>query len=221
MSQPTPPRQAADAWKTAAVREAESALDRSVSKSRQLLKDLEKVKLPPVDRTPSPERIAAVKAAASRPDAPPQLRLLKRKVDSGALSWEDVASGKAFADPEVRALAMGNLGEAREMYRELREGATADELIEARAGGRPADPLADTGYSPYPAAPAPPPPSEAPKEEPPARPRSESRWDDDDFADPLADDAPPRRSAPPRSTRRDAPPAADDDYFGNSPLGGG
>ncbi|MCR6488156.1 hypothetical protein M8542_35545 [Amycolatopsis sp. OK19-0408] len=151
MSQPIPP----DAWKTAAIREAESALDRSVSKSRQLLKDLEKIKLPPVERTVSPERLAAIKAAAARPDAPPQLKLLKRKVEAGQLTWEDVASGRAFADPEVQALALGPLGEAHEMYDELREGATADEVLEAREGGRPADPLADTGRSPYAAGPAP------------------------------------------------------------------
>lgn len=241
MSQPIPP----DAWKTAAIREAESALDRSVSKSRQLLKDLEKIKLPPVDRAVSPERIAAIKAAALRPDAPPQLRLLKRKVDAGELSWEDVASGRAFADPEVRALAAGPLGEASEMYEELREGATPDEVLEARTGGRPADPLADTGHSPYSSAPAPqagystdnplasrapeppaegahraPEPPARPEPEPPARHRApEPEMDDDDFADPLADDAPPPpRSTPPRRARRDDSPS-DDDYFGGSFLG--
>ncbi|GAB3143429.1 hypothetical protein GCM10027258_30470 [Amycolatopsis stemonae] len=249
MSQPTPP----DAWKTAAIREAESALDRSVSKSRQLLKDLEKLQLPPVERTASPEKIAALQAAAARPDAPPQLRLLKRKVDAGELSWEDVASGKAFADPEVRALAMGRLGEAHEMYEEIREGATPDEVLEARTGGRPADPLADTGRSPYaagPAAPAgyspddplasgraPEPPADPgrpggpsgrwstepqsepparPEPEPPARHRREPEWEDDDFADPLAEDTAPPPSAPERRTRRDSP--ADDDYFGGSFL---
>jgi hypothetical protein len=243
MSQPTPPRAAADAWRTPAVREAEGALDRSVSRSRQLLKDLAKVQPPPVPPAASPERIAVLKIAASRPDAPPHLKLVKRKVDAGELSWEDVAAGRAFADPEVRALAADRLGDARELYQELREGATPDELLEARTGGRPADPLADTGRSPYPAGPAPaagysaddplhssepaghrPPPPPVrfdpppPPPAPPARHRAAEPEVDDDFADPLADDDPPKRAAPPRSTRRQDRPG-DDDYFGHSPLG--
>lgn len=220
MSQPIPP----DAWKTAAIREAESALDRSVSKSRQLLKDLEKIKLPPVERTASPERIAAIKAAAARPDAPPQLKLLKRKVEAGRLSWEDVASGRAFADPEVQALALGPLGEAHEMYGELREGATADEVLEAREGGRPADPLADTGRSPYSAGPA---PQAGYSTEDPLRsagspgghgdgPQANPRWS----AEPPADHRRPPQAGPaaqpqqPEPTRHRAPePETDDDDF--------
>src|SRR6266496_3903073 len=144
-----------DAWKTPAIREAEAALDRSVSKSQQLLKELEKIKLPPVENPATPERIAALKAAASRPDAPAHLRLIKRKVDAGELSWEDVAAGRAFADPEVRALAMAQLGDAKEMYQELRDGATPDDVLEARTGASD-NLLADTGrpaYAPPPAAP--------------------------------------------------------------------
>ena len=224
MSQPS------EAWKTPEIREAEAALDRSVSKSRQLLKDLEKFQAPPAEPPVTPERIAALKAAASRPDAPPQLRLIKRKVEAGELSWEDVASGRAFADPDVRALASAQLGEARESYQEIREGATPDEVREARMGGGPADPLADTGRSPYSAGPAPetgystdnPLAGSSRQPEPPAaepapgRHRAEPRWEDDDFADPLAEEKTPPKSAPPR--RRDEPPP-DDDYFGSSFLG--
>src|SRR5436189_3203421 len=112
MSQPTT---ADDSWKTPELREAEAALDRTVRKSQQLLKDLEKIKLRPLPKTDTPERIEAIKRAASRPDAPAQLRLIKRKVDAGELSWEDVAAGRAFADPEVRALADEKLSEAKDI----------------------------------------------------------------------------------------------------------
>lgn len=206
-----------DAWKTPAIREAEAALDRSVSRSRQLLKELEKIKLPPVEDPATPERIAALKAAASRPDAPAHLRLIKRKVDAGELSWEDVAAGRAFADPEVRSLAMGQLGDAQEMYQELRDGATPEEVLEARTG--PSNLLADTGrpaYAPPPVAPdvsddplgrATPPPSP-----PPARHRAAEP--EDDYADPLGD-----RPAPPRPPRRSSSdPVDDDDYFGGNHL---
>jgi hypothetical protein len=148
MSRPTP---AQDAWKTPEMREAESALDRTTRKSQDLLKDLEKIRLKPVQRPDTPERIEALKTAASKPDAPAELRLVKRKVDAGEYKWEDVASGRAFADPEVRALATAKLGESKDIYEELEEGLSPEEVLEARAGSRNA--LADSGRSAYPAAP--------------------------------------------------------------------
>ncbi|SEP32956.1 hypothetical protein [Amycolatopsis saalfeldensis] len=148
MSRPTP---AQDAWKTPEIREAESALDRTTRKSQDLVKDLEKIRLKPVQRPDTPERIEALKTAASKPDAPAELRLVKRKVDAGEFKWEDVASGRAFADPEVRALASAKLGESKDIYEELEEGLTPEEVLEARAGSR--NDLADSGRSAYPAAP--------------------------------------------------------------------
>ncbi|WP_326569609.1 hypothetical protein VSH64_00705 [Amycolatopsis rhabdoformis] len=133
MSRPTP---AQDAWKTPEIREAESALDSTVSKSRELLKNLEKIRLKPLPQTDSPERIEALKLAAGKPDAPAALRLVKRKVDAGELSWQDVASGRAFADPEVRALADAKLGDAKDMYEEMQEGLSPEEVLEARTGSR-------------------------------------------------------------------------------------
>lgn len=220
-----------DAWKTPAIREAEAALDRSVSKSQQLLKELDKIKLPPVEDPATPERIAALKAAASRPDAPAHLRLIKRKVDAGELRWEDVAAGRAFADPEVRALAMAQLGDAQEMYQELREGATPEEVLEAHTGGS-NDLLEDTGrpaYTPPPAAPDPsadPLGRTTPPPPPPSPARHRAADPDDGFADPLADDrpspppslpsSPPPRKPQPRRPASD--PVDDDDYFNGNHL---
>lgn len=201
MSRPTP---AQDAWKTPEIRQAESALDSTVSKSRQLLKDLEKIRLKPLPKTDTPERVEALKTAASKPDAPAALRLVKRKVDAGELTWKDVASGKAFADPEVRALADAKLGDAKDMYEEMQEGLSPEEVLEARTGSR--DFLADSNRSTYPAA------VEEPKgfstDDPlassasPAHPapppgRHSAPPPDDDFANPLADRKPPASPAPP------------------------
>ncbi|MBB4685082.1 hypothetical protein [Amycolatopsis jiangsuensis] len=151
MSQPMP---GPDAWKTPEIREAESALDRSISQSRQLLKNLEKIKLPPVKKPDTPERIEALKNAASRPDAPPELRRIRQKVDAGELSWQDVAAGKAFADPEVRELAAGRLGEAKELLDELEDGVPPEELLEARTGSASGGSLLDdrgrSGYGQQP-----------------------------------------------------------------------
>ena len=213
-----------DAWKTPAIREAEAALDRSVSKSRQLLKELEKIKLPPVEDPATPERIAALKAGASRPDAPAHLRLIKRKVDAGELSWEDVAAGRAFADPEVRSLAMGQLGDAQEMYQELRDGATPEEVLEARTGSASDNLLTDTGRPAYAPPPVAPDVSEdplgratpLPLPSPPSPARHRAADPDDDYAAPLADRPSPPSSRPPRRSSSD--PVDDDDYFGGDHL---
>ncbi|WP_344868065.1 hypothetical protein [Amycolatopsis ultiminotia] len=201
-----------DAWKTPEIREAESTLDRTISKSRQLLKDLEKIKLPPVKKPDTPERIAALKAAASRPDAPPELRLIKRKVDAGELSWEDVAAGRAFADPEVRELASGRLGEAKEMYDELRDGVPPEELLEARTGSPSGGSLLDdrgrSGYAPQ---------QEAPKgysSEDPLR--SSSQPDHPSSSEQHHPEQPPATPGPPPSRHR-APEQDPDDEFA-SPL---
>ncbi|MEC3980030.1 hypothetical protein [Amycolatopsis sp. H20-H5] len=214
-----------DAWKTPEVREAESSLDRSLTKSRELLKKLDKVKLRPADLRASGEQVAALENAAKRPDAPAEMRLLKRKVDAGELSWKDVAEGRAFADPDFRQLAATKLGPAREAYQDFEEGATLDDVIEA--GGGSTGPLSDSSSSAPPAAPLPPtpPPPIPPAPEPPEDPPPPARHrrdevDDDAFTDPLAttdkDDTPP---PPPRSkpepNQRGSGPADDDDYFGN------
>jgi len=135
-----------ESWKTPEVREAEAALDRAVRKSEQLLKDLDKIKIPPLPKVDPQARIDALKKAASQPDAPAQLRLIKKKVDEGKLTWDDVVSGKAFADPEVRALADQKLGEAKEIMEELEEGQSPEEILEARTGGS-GSMIADTGRS--------------------------------------------------------------------------
>ncbi|WP_020657729.1 hypothetical protein [Amycolatopsis benzoatilytica] len=165
-----------DSWKTPELREAEAALDRTVRKSQQLLKDLEKIKIPPLPKVDIQARIDSIKKAAAKPDAPAQLRLIKKKVDEGKLTWEDVASGKAFADPDVRALADEKLGEAKEIMEELEEGQSPDEILEARTGGS-GSMLADNGRSSY----------QAPAQDEPAGYSS---------ADPLASSSSPAYPAP-------------------------
>ncbi|HWD06395.1 MAG TPA: hypothetical protein VG674_28545 [Amycolatopsis sp.] len=179
------PMSAQDAWKTPEMREAESALDRAVSQSRNLLKNLDKLKLKPLPKTDTPERIEALKRAAAKPDAPAELRLVKQKVDSGKMKWEDVASGRAFADPDVRALADAKLGEAKDMYEELEEGLSPEEVFEAREGAR--NDLAGGGRSAYPV------PEEQPKEFSNEDPLASST--SDSYAKPAAtEEAPPSRS---------------------------
>ncbi|WP_329058432.1 hypothetical protein [Amycolatopsis sp. NBC_01480] len=215
MSRPTP---AQDAWKTPEIREAESALDRTTRKSQDLLKDLEKIRLKPVQRPDTPERIEALKTAASKPDAPAELRLVKRKVDAGEFKWEDVASGRAFADPEVRALATPKLAESKDIYEELEEGLTPEEVLEARAGSR--NEIADSGRPAYPAGPVA--PVGFSNEDPLASSTNsyQAPASDEPTASP---DSPPesgqgRHAAPQHHPTTQPKPASQDDEFTN-PLG--
>ncbi|HET6504194.1 MAG TPA: hypothetical protein VFG87_25880 [Amycolatopsis sp.] len=123
-----------DSWKPASLREAEVQLDETMAKSRELIKQVEeKLKqLPDVDHTAKPEDITAIKTAAEKPDAPAALRELKKKVDAGELTWKDVVEGKAFKDDAVREAMSTKLGQMREVYQEVQEGATLDEILEAR-----------------------------------------------------------------------------------------
>ncbi|MBN9740612.1 hypothetical protein DMP23_05740 [Amycolatopsis sp. A1MSW2902] len=219
------PVTADDSWKTPELREAEAALDRTVRKSQQLLKDLEKIKLRPLPKTDTPERIEAIKRAASRPDAPAQLRLIKRKVDAGEYSWEDVAAGRAFADPEVRALADEKLSEAKDILEELEEGQSPEEILEARTGGA-GNPLSDTGRSTYPDTPDKPagfsasdPLATSGRPQPPPPPAPEPAEYSND--NPLVDRTPPppppapapEKEAPPAPPRHRAPePEPEDDF---------
>ncbi|MGV9297197.1 hypothetical protein [Amycolatopsis sp. NPDC003676] len=209
MSQPVT---ADDSWKTPELREAEAALDRTVRKSQQLLKDLEKIKLRPLPKTDTPERIEAIKKAASRPDAPAQLRLVKRKVDAGEFTWEDVAAGRAFADPEVRALADEKLSEAKDILEELEEGQSPEEILEARTGGA-GNPLSDTGRATYPDTPDKPagfsaedPLASSGRPQPPAPPAPSPGPAEYSNENPLADRTPPPPPAPPKE-EPPAPPA--------------
>jgi hypothetical protein len=123
-----------DSWKPPALREAEAQLAETMTKARKLIKTTEeKLKqIPDVDHTAKPEDIQRLKAAAERPDAPAELRALKKKVDAGELSWKDVLEGKALQDPAVRAAMSARLGEMREIYQEAEAGATLEEILEAR-----------------------------------------------------------------------------------------
>ena len=236
-----------DSWKPKALREAESGLAATLSSADELAREMDQIEIPERDSTAKPDDVAAIKAAAERPDAPEELRLLKRKVDAGSLTWQDVLEGRAYADPEVRAALAPKLGELREVYQEFEEGHTLDEVLEARGAADPIDgvggapqvapcptatPHADDFFDNGPLAgddtpPRTPPspsgaaPAEPPEQaEPPAWPsRPPAEPDHDEFfADPLTESDPPRdEPRPPDRRPRDKGPD-EDDYFDGSPF---
>lgn len=123
-----------DSWKPASLREAQARLNESLANSNELIKQVdEKLKqLPEIDHTAKPEDVSAMKTAAERPDSPAALRELKKKVDAGELSWRDILEGRALKDETVREVMASRLGEMREIYEEAEQGATLEEILEAR-----------------------------------------------------------------------------------------
>jgi hypothetical protein len=201
-----------DSWKPPELREAETRLDETVERSRELEQEVDEMDLPRQPPIAGPEDIAAIKAEAERANAPEEMRVLKRKVDAGELTWADVLEGRAFQDPDVRNALMTRIAPLTDVYQEFEEGHTLDDVLEAAGEtgslnetrtATPAPPPAELSEEDYfgegtalqdNGTPPPPP---APVEPPPA--------------------APPKPSPPPRR-RPSADEPGDDDYFGGSPL---
>ncbi|MCP2165949.1 hypothetical protein [Goodfellowiella coeruleoviolacea] len=121
-----------DSWKTPRIREAEAQLDASMGKARDLLKELEKIKLQPAPSAATEADIQQIQDAARKPDAPRELREMQKKVERGDLNWKDVLEGRAFDDPDVRATVEKQLGQMRAIYEQFEQGYTLDQVIEAR-----------------------------------------------------------------------------------------
>lgn len=121
-----------DSWKTPLIREAEAELDASMGKARDLLKELDKIKLQPTPSEATEADIQQIQDAARKPDAPQELREMQKKVERGDLNWKDVLEGRAFDDPDVRATVEKQLGQMRSIYEQFEQGYTLDQVIEAR-----------------------------------------------------------------------------------------
>lgn len=121
-----------DSWKTPELREAEANADDTMVRSEEVLEKANQMRIEPPEDPVSKERLDAIKAAAEARDATPEMRMLKEKVDKGQLKWEDVLSGKAFNDPDVRTAMTARLAEMRAVYQEFEEGHTLEEVLEAR-----------------------------------------------------------------------------------------
>lgn len=145
-----------DSWKTPELREAEAAADETMVRSEEVLEKADAMRIEPPQNTVTPENLAAIQAAAEARDATPEMRVLKEKVEKGQLKWEDVLSGKAYNDPDVRNAMASRLAEMRTIYQEFEAGHTLEDVLEARGlnrtdddrpaqppSGGPASPAAD------------------------------------------------------------------------------
>ncbi|GHH39633.1 hypothetical protein [Lentzea cavernae] len=79
----------------------------------------------------SPADIAEIEKFARSKDAPNALKDLQRKVDSGALSWRDIASGNAVGDPDVQRAMQTSMPSLKRAYTAIKEGQDLDEVVAA------------------------------------------------------------------------------------------
>ncbi|SES32106.1 hypothetical protein [Lentzea albida] len=79
----------------------------------------------------SPADVAEIEKFARSKDAPNALKDLQRKVDAGALSWQDIASGRAVGDPDVQRAMQTSMPSLKRAYTAIKEGQDPDEVVAA------------------------------------------------------------------------------------------
>lgn len=125
-----------DSWKTPDLRAAEAQVDARFREAQDLANRLKDTPLPPVPPVDFKAIAQQVERAAREKDAPEPLKALKRKVDAGEFTWEDVVSGKAANDPDVQAAQQENVNKMKQAFQMLQEGMTAEEIMNAQGPRR-------------------------------------------------------------------------------------
>ena len=125
-----------DSWKTPELRAAEAQVDARSKEAMDLANRLKETPLPPVPPVDFKAIAQQVERAAQERDAPEQLKALKRKVDAGEFSWEDVVSGKAAQDPDVQAMQQENVKKMKQAFQMLQEGMSVDDIMNAQSPRR-------------------------------------------------------------------------------------
>jgi hypothetical protein len=121
-----------DSWKTPELRAAEAQVDARFKEAQDLANRLKDTPLPPVPPVDFKAIAQQVERAAQEKDAPEQLKALKRKVDAGEFTWEDVVSGKAAQDPDVQAMQQENVKKMKQAFQMLQEGMSVDDIMNAQ-----------------------------------------------------------------------------------------
>lgn len=120
----------ADAWRTAAVKQAEARLDEVAAQAEAAIAKARSLRIP---RTPplSEDDIRRIEEAARSRDASREMRELQWRIDAGEFTWRDVADGQHLDDPHVRAVLGANLDQMARVYRQFEEGYHLDEVVAA------------------------------------------------------------------------------------------
>lgn len=120
----------ADAWRTAAVQQAEAGLDEVTAQADAAISKARSLRIPPTPPL-SEDDIRRIEKAARSGDAPREMRELQKRIDAGDVTWREVADGQRMDDPGVRAALGANLGQMASAYRQFEEGHQLDQVLEA------------------------------------------------------------------------------------------
>lgn len=108
----------------AKLEEAEVSLDNAIVHAKMVEEQTPKTRL-------SEEDIALIEEHARSANAPRELRELQERIDSGELSWEDIAQGRHLDDPSVQGALSTGVEGMHQAYVAIQEGETLDDIIEA------------------------------------------------------------------------------------------
>lgn len=92
-------------WKSTEMLRAERDLDEALSKASAQLAAVDEHfrSLEATRPRATPDQIEALVARAYAPDAPPEWIPVRRRVEAGELTWQDIAEGRLLSDPDVFA----------------------------------------------------------------------------------------------------------------------
>lgn len=120
----------ADAWRSAAVKQAQARLDEAAVRADSAIGKARSLRIP---RTPplSEDDLRRIEEAARSGEASRETRELQRRIDAGEFTWREVADGRRMDDPGVRAALGANLDQMASAYRQFEEGYHLDQVVAA------------------------------------------------------------------------------------------
>lgn len=121
----------ADAWRTAAVEQAEARLSAVAEQADGAIAKARSLRIPPTPPL-SEEDLRRIEQAARSRDASPEMRQLQRRIDQGEFTWREVADGRQMHDPGVQAALSASVAAMGQVYRQFEDGYQLDEVLAAQ-----------------------------------------------------------------------------------------
>jgi hypothetical protein len=120
----------ADAWRTAAVEQAQARLTEVAVQADEAIARARSLRISPTPPL-SEDDIRRIEQSARSQNASREMRELQRRIDRGEFTWRDVVDGRQMHDPGVRAALGASLAEMARVYRQFEEGYQLDEVLAA------------------------------------------------------------------------------------------
>ena len=120
----------ADAWRTAAVEQAEARLAKVAAQANAAIAKARSLRIPPTPPL-SEDDIRRIEQAARSRDASREMRDLQRRIDQGEFTWRDIIDGRQMHDPGVRSALGPSVAQMASAYRQFEDGYSVDEVLAA------------------------------------------------------------------------------------------